>query len=249
MASGQYNAQATLLARAPLSLEGKLQGKLETSVPGGNRAWPLDATVSIKGDLAGLEGLLDVQAELHPSAPAAESMRAKVSAQVKPWVAQPVVSAYSTFSQLNLSVLWPQAPQTLLTGHVQVVPQGVNTGITWQAQGNITNSLSGPIDKGRLPVESALAQITFDQGQWLIQSLNAKVAGGSFQVQGQLGRTGSVIAAPSVKSSWQGNVQLQSINPNAIHSQLADARIDGKLTAKATPPGVEFDAKLEPSAR
>ena len=247
--SGQYNAQATLLARAPLSLEGKLQGKLETSVPGGNRAWPLDATVSIKGDLAGLEGLLDVQAELHPSAPTAEPMRAKVSAQVKPWVAQPVVSADATFSQLNLSVLWPQAPQTLLTGHVQVVPQGVNTGITWQAQGNITNSLSGPIDKGRLPVESALAQITFDQGQWLIQSLNAKVAGGSFQVQGQLGRTGSIIAAPGVKSSWQGNVQLQSINPNAIHSQLADARIDGKLTARAVPPGVEFDAKLEPSAR
>lgn len=249
VASGQYSAQATLLARAPLTLDASLQGKLDTAVPGGNRSLALDATASLKGNLAGLEGWLDVQARLQPSNPAVQAMQANVSGKIKPWAAQPVVNADSTFSQLNLATLWPQAPQTLLTGNIQVVPQNKGTDIMWQAQGSITNSLTGPIDKGRLPIENVQAQVIFDQGKWLVQSLAAKVAGGSFQVQGQLGQTGPI----SAPSNWQGNAQLLNINPNAIHSQLAGARIDGKVTAKATPPGmargIEFDAQLQPSGK
>ena len=256
IASGQYNGLATLQARVPLLLDVQVQGQLETTVPGSSRTLPLNATASLKGDLAGPEGLLDLQAQVQPT-------HAQLSAQIKPWITQPIVKAQADFSQLDLAAFWPQAPQTLLTGSLQVVPQGTGAGtgtganITWQGQGTVSNGLSGPIDKGRLPVDSAQAQITFDQGQWLIQSLSAKLAGGSFQVQGRLGQTGGQTGTQtgimSATSGWQGHAQLQNINPNAIHSQLAEARVDGKLIAKAISEGgrqgIEFDGQLQPSAK
>lgn len=265
LAAGQYRAQASILARAPLTLEVRVQGQVQAPIPGTAKPLPLTATASVRGDLAGPDAQLDVQAVVHPATPAppmttprkasgaAAPMQARLAARVKPWAALPVVTADATFSDLNLAALWPEAPQTLLTGNAAVQPDtktpSVATGPIWLAQGKLTNHLSGPWNLGRLPVEAAQASLSFSNGQWQVQSLNADIAGGRLAVQGQLTSTKANNAPASAIAGWQAEATLKNINPAAMHTQLAAARIDGQLKATATAQVIDFDARLQPSAR
>jgi len=242
LAAGRYRAQARLLARAPLTLDAQLQGELQTQLPGSPQPLELGAQASIDGSLAGPDAQLEVQAQLRPMAAAlqaGQAMQAHLSARISPWAAQPVVQADASFSQFDLAAFWPQAPQTLLTGTVQVQPRaaGPQAAAGWQAQARLSNRLSGPWDRQRLPLDSVQAQIGFAQGQWSIESLQAELAGGRVLVQGQLAGAG-----------WQGRAELQRINPAALHSQLAAAAVDGRLDARAVQQAIEFEARLQPSA-
>jgi translocation and assembly module TamB len=264
VAAGQYRAQASVLARAPLTLDVQLQGDVQTPVPGTAKPLPLTATASVRGDLAGPNAQLDVQAMLQPTTPApptstprkastAAPMQAKLSARISPWAALPIVQADATFSDLNLAALWPAAPQTLLTGSAAVQPDTSSpapaTGPVWQAQGTLTNRLSGPWNLGRLPVETAQARVSFSDGQWRIESLSADIAGGRLAVQGQLtGAKAGSTQAPAI-ADWQAEATLNNINPAAVHTQLAAARIDGKFKATATAQVIDFDTRLQPSAK
>ena len=239
VADGSYRAQAKLLARAPMALDLRLQGQVQAPM-GGNRSIALDAAASLRGALAGPNVVLDLAAQLKPakSSPNA-AMSATVTAQISPWAAQPVLKGQADFKQLNLAALWKDAPQTLLTGNARVQPQGNN----WQAQLDLNNRIAGPVDKGRLPVDSAKAQVQFASGRWNIQSLDADSAGGYIRVQGKLGEA----AGLGLLSGWQGEAQLQGINPALIHSQMAAARLNGQLRASAAQQAIEFDASLQPS--
>ncbi|TAM37079.1 MAG: hypothetical protein EPN61_15220 [Burkholderiaceae bacterium] len=164
-----------------------------------------------------------------------------MSAQVSPWSTQPVIRADATFNHLDLATLWPGAPLTLLTGNALVQPDGNG----WRGQGRITNGLSGPWDKGRLPLDSALGQVRFDNGQWVIESLTADLAGGRLLLRGQVGASdqGGVIGG------WQGHAQLQNINPAALYSSLAAARLGGTLDASAHGQAIAFNARVLPSGK
>ncbi len=242
LAAGRYRAQAQLLARAPLTLDAQLQGELQTQLPGSPQPLQLGAQASVQGPLAGTDAQLEVQARLQPVAAArqaGQAMQASLSARISPWTAQPVVQAQASFSQLDLAAFWPQAPQTLLTGTVQVQPRAASPpgAASWQAQTRLSNRLSGPWDRQRLPLDSVQAQIGFAQGQWSIESLQAELAGGRLRAQGQLSGAG-----------WQGRAELQQVNPAALHSQLGAAAVDGQLNAQAVQQATEFEARLQPSA-
>lgn len=249
IAAGQYHAQASLLARAPLTLDLQVQGALTAPVPGSSRTLPLVATASARGNLAGQDAVLGVQALLQPApagAPpagstAAQAMQATVSAQVSPWSPQPVIRADAAFTQLDLATLWPGAPLTLLTGTVRVQPDGND----WQGQVQVTNGLSGPWDKGRLPLDSALGQVRYDNGKWVIEALSANLAGGRLQLQGQVGTSDQGVVA----GGWQGKAQLQNINPAALSSSLAAARLGGTLDASARGQAIAFNARVLPSGK
>ncbi|MDO8248109.1 MAG: translocation/assembly module TamB domain-containing protein, partial [Rhodoferax sp.] len=265
LAAGQYRAQASVLARAPLTLDVQVQGDVQAPIPGTAKPLPLTATASVRGNLAGPNALLDVEAVVHPATPAAPTttprmasraaapMQARLAARINPWAALPIVKADATFSDLNLAALWPEAPQTLLTGNAAVQPDtktpSAATGPTWQAQGKVTNHLSGPWNLGRLPVEAAQASLSFSNGQWQVQSLTADIAGGRLAVQGQLtGAKANHAQAPAI-SGWQVEATLKDINPATVHTQLAAARIDGQFKATAAAQVIDFDTRLQPSAR
>ena len=293
LAAGQYTGEASLLARAPFTLDANLQGDVRATIPGNPALLMLAATASVRGDLAGQQPLLDVQAELKPlrlplplplrlplpsplplsaprSAPAASAMQAQLDAQINPWSTQPIVKARATFSRLNLAMLWPDAPQTLMTGSAEVRPDAsaehsnagktVLTDMAWQAKLAFTNALGGAWDLNRLPVDAAEASLIFNRGQWRVQSLNVAVAGGQASVRGDLNTALNTTAAkgnPTLAiSGWRAQATLQNINPAALHTQLAPARIDGTINAVATPSAiasareaVDFDAQLQPSAK
>ena len=239
VADGSYQAQATLLARAPMTLDLQLQGEVKAPT-GSDRTLALDAAASLRGDLAGQEVLLDLSAHLRPDkAGAGAAMRATVTAQISPWAAQPIRKAQADFTQLDLAAFLKDAPQTLLTGSAQVQPQGKN----WQAQIKVDNRLAGPIDKGRIPVDSANARVEYSAGRWNIESLDVDGSGGRVQAQGALGDAKSLGAL----SGWQVQAKLQAINPALIHSELAPARLNGELRASASNQTVTFDTTLQPS--
>ena len=238
IAAGSYAAQASVLARAPMTLDLQLQGKVQAPV--GQRGIALDATATLRGPLAGTGGVLELLAQLRPaSASATQGMGATVAAQLSPWAPQPVRKAQAQFTQFNLALLLPDAPQTLLTGSALVEPRGQG----WQARLDTVNRLAGPWDKQRLPLDSAKALVEYAGGRWNIQSLDASGAGGHIQAQAQLGQAASLGAL----SGWQGQVQLQAIDPSRLHSQLAPARLDGDVRASAQGAVVRFDARLKPS--
>ena len=239
VADGSYQAQATLLGRAPMTLDLQLQGKVKAPT-GSDRTLALDATASLQGALAGPDVLLDLSAQLQPNkASAGAAMRATVSAQISPWEAQPIRKAQADFKQLDLAAFLKNAPQTLLTGSAQVQPRGGN----WQAQIKVDNRLAGPIDKGRIPVDSANARVEYSTGRWNIESLEADGASGRILAQGALGDATSLGAL----SAWKVQAQLQAINPALIHSELAPARLSGELRASASNQAIAFDTTLQPS--
>jgi translocation and assembly module TamB len=174
LAAGQYQAQASVLAQAPLTLEVQVQGDVQAPLPGNVPPLPLAATASVRGHLAGPDARLEVLAEVRPASPSTTSriadkattpMQARLAAKISPWAAQPIVKADATFNDLNLAALWPQAPQTLLTGSAAVQPDTTTAApSSWLLQGKLTNRLSGPWDLGRLPVDAA--QPTWLVGGW-----------------------------------------------------------------------------------
>ena len=317
LAAGQYKGEASLLARAPLTLDAKVQGDVLATIPGNEQPLLLAVSASVRGDLAGPQPVLHVQAALGPagsSAPAAPIpagvpapsrptskaaaiMRAELAAQIKPWAAQPIVKADATFSNLNLALLWPETPQTLLTGSAEVrsdagvkkpianssgtagstVSDGAGSSgsspgskgiegladLVWHANIAFTNAQAGPWNLNRLPIDAAQARLTFDRGQWLVQSLTADVAGGRASVQGNLNTAAATGTQSPAITGWQAQARLQNINPAALHSELASARVDGNFNATATPTmtpaaatvhakpavnAIDFDAQLQPSA-
>ncbi|MBC7437440.1 MAG: translocation/assembly module TamB domain-containing protein [Bdellovibrionales bacterium] len=270
MASARYQGNATLLAEAPMSLNARLRGDITAPVPGGGKALPLQFDGTVRGPLAGMDAVLEVQAGIRPGSVTAtvsalgitpavtadSAMRASVTARIMPWAPQPVVQGGATFSQLNLALLWPQAPQTLLQGSASVQP-AAGAAQQWLAQFDLRNSDSGPWDKQRLPVQSANGSVRFTQGTWDIESLDAVAGGGQLQAQGRL----------ALSAGWQGKAQLRGINPAALHTQLAAASLDGELEVRAEGAAmnggasmnagagmdagavIDFNASLKPSAK
>jgi translocation and assembly module TamB len=258
-AAGQYQGHATLAARAPMALDAQLQARLTAQVPGSAAPWPLTAQASAKGPLAGKDAELAVLAQLQAAqaptsaaskpvaappttasakAAAPPAIQANMSARIQPLAAQPVVQASAQFQQFDLALVWPQAPQTRLSGNVLVQPQAQQA---WAAQADVRNALAGPWDQNRLPVDSAQARAVYSQGGWTIESLTGSMAGGQVRLAGQVHGL-----------LWTGQASLRNIDPHALHTRLAQARLDGNLKAHSSANSastVDFEAQLQPSAQ
>jgi len=276
VAGGRYRLQAALGAQTPMPLTLDLQGDVQTRVPGGGSI-TLQATAQASGFLSGLSATLDVTASVFtqpvadsPASPAAASPGSSsptllAHAQVMPWAAQPLVRADATAHQLNLAMLWPQAPVTALSGTLQARPEGD----TWRATVRLNNTLSGPADRQRLPLQSLQADVAQQGTRWTISRLDAQLGGGRLQgdAQVQLGSpakpsrprntpTTSTNPVPSTTpgDTWQGDLRLSGINPALLWSTLAPAALDGTLTARTVDAGspqeaIDLNALIQPSGR
>lgn len=245
ISSGNYRFDGELQAQAPMALALQLQGSVATTLPSSAQRVTVQAQADLKGTLAGPEAALALQARLQPefsnASPAGKSakatpqaMQASVTARLLPWQPQPIASANAQWQALDLAALWPQAPQTQLSGAASVTPAGAG----WQGAVQLRNARSGPWNQQRLPLEQLTAQVVYQQGQWQVESLQASGAGGRIEAKGQL-----------AAAQWQGSATLSGINPAALDTRLAATALDGKLTAQQTPSGIAFNAQLKPAAR
>lgn len=240
VSAGNYQLSGQLQATAPMALTLQVQGLVQTTLPSSPQPLLVAATAQITGELAGPDAALALQASLKPEAtvgPAArpassEAMHAEVSAQIHPWQAQPLTEAQARWQGLNLAALWPQAPQTQLSGEASVTPHAA----AWQGQIKLANARPGPWNQQRLPFDSLQAALTYDHGQWALQSVHAEGAGGSITGAGQF-----------KAGQWQGKASLNKLNPGAIDTRLAHAAMSGELQAEQTANGIAFKAQLAAS--
>ncbi|HSO44507.1 MAG TPA: DUF490 domain-containing protein, partial [Rhodoferax sp.] len=161
MASGNYQIDTELQAVAPMALKLQLHGVVQTTLASSTRPLTVVADAQLTGALAGADATLALTASLRPepaTGPAtrtsqSEAMQADVSAQIAPWQVQPLTQAHARWQALNLAALWPQAPQTLLGGEANVTPAGQG----WQGKVKLANTLPGPWNQQRLPLDTLQA--------------------------------------------------------------------------------------------
>jgi len=242
MASGSYQIDTELQAVTPMALKLQLHGVVQTTLASSQQPLTVTADALLEGALADPDATLTLVASLKPDAVAdpptptkpSEAMQADITAQIAPWQAQPVIQANARWQALNLATLWPQAPQTQLGGEASVTPAGEG----WQGKGKLANTLPGPWNQQRLPLDTLQADVTFAQARWQLQAVRATGADGSVTGSGQFS-----------SGQWQGQASLRNINPAAIDTRLARAAIGGELQATQTPQGLSFKAKLADASK
>lgn len=243
VASGDYRGQLSLQASKPFALAASLAGAVTALVPNSQTAQtapitvPLTFKATARGTLNDLiaDAYLRLSPELAavPRATASKKItaaqpNASITARITPWTAQPIAMAHAVFQNIDAAVLWPDAPQTRLTGSASVAPLaatsttiGTATSATtaWSIQLQAINSLPGPWDKQRLPFNQLDTSAQWQGGLVIVKSLNAQLAGGSLSASGQAEGTQTV--------GFQ--VLLKNINPRDVQSQLAALPIHGRL--------------------
>jgi translocation and assembly module TamB len=230
---GTYQLDAELQARAPMALKLQLTGQVQTTVPGSTEPLTVAATASLKGHLAGSSAALNLQAHLKPE-PGVSAMQADLSANISPWQAQPLTTVLAQWQRLDLHTMWPQAPQTELSGQAEVIPKADS----WQAQVQLRNTLPGPWNDNRLPVNALSAALGFNAGQWTVDNLKLQGAGGRLTGSGQI-----------KAGQWSGHAKIEHLQPGAIHTQLDNAALSGELQAEQTDQGIRFTAEMAAAAQ
>jgi len=233
VAGGTYRGMASLGALAPLPLDARLSGKFDAAVPGGAAKVPLEFTATVRGPVADLQG----QALLHTGAATdSRAPRATATARITPWAAQPVPQAQAELAGLDLAALWPQAPQTLLSGMVRLAPAGT---ATWQVNADLRNGMAGPWDQQRLPIDALQGQGQWRGGTALVQELDAQLGGGHMRATGQW-RSGA--------DAWTLQGEVTRVDPAALHSKMAATPISGRVQVQQAGKAIDFDLGLQGSA-
>ena len=262
-ASGNYQGKASLGSLQPLLLDAAFSGALEAPVPGRTGTLPLLFTASVKGPLAELALKATLQLlDTKPALAITNAPRATATARITPWATQSLPEADASFRALNIAALWPDAPQTALTGAASVRPSstirttaGTTATQAWLLQTKIVNELPGPWDKSRLPLENLQAQGEWRNGTAMMRSLNAKIGGGELLASGEWMESpptpasfttgaNTTTTAP-LKQDWAVQATLQHVNPAALHTQLAALVMDGKATARSQSTAIGFDVSLQ----
>lgn len=238
-ADGRYRGQASLGAQAPLALSVQLAADVSTPIPGTRRSVALTAQARLAGHLQGSEGL-HLNGQIEPAERAGGS-RAELSARLQPWAAQPVQQASARFEHIDLGAWWPGAPRTQLGGQFSVTPAAPDT---WGLTAQVRNNVAGPWDRDRLPLDTLELRARVTQAVTLevqVDHLEARAVGGRWTASGRWRNTG--------EAPWQGEARADGVNPAALLTTLAPATLDGRLQARASGLGVQFDIALSPSAR
>ncbi|MDB5891728.1 MAG: hypothetical protein JWP47_2559 [Polaromonas sp.] len=277
---GRYSGKAALTDSSPLQLDGAVSGGLVLSVPGGNST---TVPVTFQATATGALTELSINASAQTSAPLAATAtnalpagtptaspaipvttqpQVSLTATVTPWAAQPVPRAEAVFNQLNVGALWPQAPQTLLNGTASVRPLapavpgagGKPAHDSWSVQLQLTNSMAGPIDKQRLPLDELRASAQWQGGVVAVESMRALTAGGELSATGTwappAAAPSSSPAQPAHRMApqvWKLRAILKNIDPARLHTQLASLPLAGQATASSQLDAINFDADLKAS--
>ncbi len=247
VAGGRYSGRATLLATGALTLDAALSGVLEATVPGSGTRLPLAFEAAAQGPLAELQARGELKLSAASARPG-DTPQASATARITPWAAQPLPQADATFRALDLASLWPGAPQTGLSGTLRIRPDNSRSD-AWQLQTAISNSLPGPWDQQRLPLDRLQAEGEWRGGVALVRSLQAQLGGGEVTASGQWTDISGTTPSSTTPPAWQLQATLKNINPAALHTQLAPLPVDGRTELKGQAGTIDFDARLQASGK
>lgn len=235
IADGHYGARVDLQGPAPMALEAALEGRVRAPLAG-EHSLDVRAEAMVRGTLAGEDARLRIEARLDPVEEGAEApMQAELQANIAPWRTQPVIDATADLRDVDLARLWPDAPATRLSGRIEAGP-APGAAETWQGTARIRNDLPGPWDSGKLPLEQLEARAGFDGTTWTLPTATLRVGGGRIEAEGRWS------PAPE---PWQAEARVRSVQPGALHTELAGAPVSGRLAAEQQGEAIAFDVALQ----
>lgn len=251
VASGRYSGRAALSSRSPLLLDASLSGALTAALPNSKTPLPLAFQATARGPLTELLVNAELQMTAKPSAGRAQPQKppyASATARITPWATQPLPQADANFRDLNIAALWPDTPQTLLTGSASIRPLSSTAAAspTWLLQLQLANHLSGPWDQQRLPLERLDAQGEWRNGAGMLRALKAQLGGGELLASGEWTDAQpdtSNTAAPA--PAWKLQATLQNVNPALLHTQLAPLALDGRATVRSQGAAMGFETSVQ----
>ncbi|MGI4779086.1 MAG: translocation/assembly module TamB domain-containing protein [Janthinobacterium lividum] len=232
---GRYDAKVALQGDAPMALDASVNGTVRAPLTEG-RTIDLVARATAKGDLAGAGARLGVTAAIDPARPDATApMQARLRANIAPWRTQPVVDADADLKHIDLAVLVPTAPATLLTGKVHAGPAGA--AFVWEIAADIRNAKPGPWDRGGLPVEQVEARASFDGRTWTVPAATVRAGRGRIEAKGEWS------PAPE---PWRIEAKVTDVQLGAIHTRLAGAPVSGRASVeRKSDAALLFDVALQ----
>jgi translocation and assembly module TamB len=247
VAGGRYSGRAVLTASGPLVLDASLAGALTTALPASKTELPLAFQATARGPLTELLVNAELQLTAPPAAGAAQP-QATATARVTPWAAQPLPQADARFRDLDLAALWPDAPQTQLSGSASVRPVEGNstTSPAWALQLQAANRLAGPWDRKKLPLEQLETAGEWRSGTALVRSLKAQLGGGELLASGEWTQ-----AAPdsggkaAAAQAWKLQATLQRVNPAQLHSRFAALPLNGSASVRSQGDATRFEASVQ----
>lgn len=211
ISSGTYQLSGSLQAQTPMALQLQLSGQVRTSVPGRKAPLMVSALATLTGDIAASNTVLKLQAHLKPE-PVPGAMQASLSAQIKPWQAQPLSQAQAQWQSLNLAALWPQAPQTQLSGQANVTP--IDTKALDANHINFTlqlaNTQPAPQQfKLRLQGQWAAPQLTLSDVN--LTTPQAQILGeGSYHTRTYASKAKVALSLPGLSASMDGHLDSRN---------------------------------------
>jgi len=260
VASGRYSGQAVVSSSSPFALDARLSGALTASLPKSGTPLPLAFQATAIGPLADFL----VTAKLQMATAAAEGQapnppQASATARITPWAAQPLPQADASFRDLDIAALWPNAPQTQLTGSASVqplerTPPAASPG--WRLKLDMANQLPGPWDQQRLPLERLETQGEWRGGVGIVRTLKAQLGGGELLASGEWTPAPAIPpappgtpptaspAAPAPAQAWTLQATLKQVNPARLHSQFAALPLDGVAAVRSQGAAIGFDASV-----
>lgn len=248
-ASGQYQGQLRLQARAPMALQAHVSGTLPMPNTPGRM---LQAKASAVGDLAGPAAALALKAQLGDEQLASEP-QLQMQASLHPHQTVVLSTLQAELQKIDLATLWPGAPQTRLQGRLQAQPEADG----WRLQVELDNTLTGPWDQGRIPLQQLHAELVQDPAGWRMPALQGRWPGGGVQGSGQW-------QAQTARGEWQidrlqagqwlsslrgpalsGAIRLQRSASGALDLQARLAPPAGKQAAEPAASGLDFQLLWE----
>lgn len=204
-----------------------------------------------------------------PQDSSAITQQASVHATITPWADMPLPQADLKLQNIDASVFWPSAPQTLLTGSAQVNSTPNEPIPTWQVQSDIRNEHPGPFDLQQLPIRKVELQAMLTTERLTLQEVQIMIGDGNVTAQGHYDLPSRTATAddsslsvqtstqlPSAKpeevlptpasSPWQVDVSINSLNPQTLYTSIGKDLLDGSLHAEQTPQALIFDATVKP---
>ncbi|MBK6008855.1 translocation/assembly module TamB domain-containing protein [Ramlibacter ginsenosidimutans] len=233
LAGGDYRGRMVVQARAPLTLGASVAGRFAAPVPGVAEPVPLSFDLQAQGPARaiGVRALLQVRRGARARGDLPE---ATVKAEIHPFERMPVQQALADFRQLDAHLFRPDAPHTLLSGHVQLQPE---TKARFALQADVRNAAAGPWDAQRLPVSAVQLTGEWRDGQALLQSLAADAAGGHVSGSGKWRDHG-----------WTFEGRVADVDPAKLHTRLAALPLSGPIQLAGEGQRVDFDVDLRARA-
>lgn len=241
---GHLSAEVRVDGSAPMALDAKLQAQLQAPLPHEEqkpeRTLAAQVEAQATGTLASHQARIELTARLR-AAPQhstteqqAPPMQADASASIAPWATQPLLAAQAELQGVDLAVLSPQAPATVLSGRVAAGP----TPSGWDLEANLTNARPAPWDKKGLPVDAVTAHAHFDGTQWRTEDARIDIGKGTLSLQGSFTPDSQSIALKA---------QIERVDPAQLHTALAAAPLSGRATAEGSAQNLKFDLQLAAS--